>query len=256
MVNKKNTPEQGDAVKKGNNGLPLLKKKLSLFNLLSIIIIIAAIGVCLYFYVQYQKAQDSLKSQAPQTITQAQALIAKVGLLMELPKNEEPQIATVTDITKLKNQSFFTNAKDGDKVLIYTKSQLAVLYDPYANKIVTVGPISIGPKRVTPASPGAPFGVTPTPKPLRIAIYNGTTIPGLAKTIQSEIKLKMSYLTVTETANAAKTSYPQTMVIDITGNNLGEADQLASLLNASISNLPKGEINPTSADLLIILGKK
>lgn len=72
------------------------------------------------------------------------ALIDKVGALMVLPTGEEPVVATVTDPEKLKQQVFFTQAKKGDKVLIYSKAQKAILYDPVANKIIEVAPLSFG----------------------------------------------------------------------------------------------------------------
>lgn len=67
---------------------------------------------------------------------------AKLSRLMVLPTDETPTLATVSDPEKLKNQSFFANAKTGFKVLVYAKAQKAILFDPYINKIVEVAPIN------------------------------------------------------------------------------------------------------------------
>jgi hypothetical protein len=69
-------------------------------------------------------------------------IINEVGRLVILPQGEVPTIATITDLSKLKGQPFFDNAKVGDKVLIYTKAQKAILYDPASDKIVEIAPLS------------------------------------------------------------------------------------------------------------------
>ena len=71
-------------------------------------------------------------------------LVEKVGQLIVLPANEMPTVATVKNPENLRKQSFFANAKEGDRVLIYTVSKKAILYDPVANKIVEVAPLTIG----------------------------------------------------------------------------------------------------------------
>ena len=70
-------------------------------------------------------------------------LVDKVGDLMFLPIGEIPTIATVSEPEKLKNQEFFKDAKKGDKVLIYTNARKAILYDPLADKIITIAPVSL-----------------------------------------------------------------------------------------------------------------
>lgn len=70
----------------------------------------------------------------------------KVGKLIALPADETPTIATVEDKTKLADQAFFSAAENGDKLLIYTKAQKAIVYRPSTNQIINVGPISIDPQ--------------------------------------------------------------------------------------------------------------
>jgi hypothetical protein len=105
------------------------------------ILAVVAIGAAVYFYSQLSQLRAD-----PQKIAQEEvkSLVIKVGKLIVLPEGEEPTVATVTDPELLKDQPFFANAKTGDKVLIYTNARKAVLYNPEANKIIEVAPVSIG----------------------------------------------------------------------------------------------------------------
>jgi len=73
---------------------------------------------------------------------QSVKIIAAVGKLIVLPTDETPTIAVVTDPSKLQDQPFFSDAKQGDDVLIYTKSGKAILYDPTINKVIGMAPIN------------------------------------------------------------------------------------------------------------------
>jgi len=79
----------------------------------------------------------------PMRVTEMEnaALVAEVRALMVLP-DEQPTIATVTDLEKLKGQSFFDHAQVGFKVFVFTAAKKAVLYDPTAHKIVEVAPLT------------------------------------------------------------------------------------------------------------------
>jgi len=70
-------------------------------------------------------------------------LIAEVGKLLVLPKDEEPAMATVTDLAALKDKPFFAAARVGDKVLIYAKAGKAILYRPSERKIIAIGPVEL-----------------------------------------------------------------------------------------------------------------
>ncbi|MBI4058030.1 hypothetical protein HY405_01820 [Candidatus Microgenomates bacterium] len=116
---------------------------------LVLIIVIGGAGlVSLYFYDQNQRTQAELTKlrENPRAVAQEETsrLIEAVGKLVALPEGEVPTVATITDIDKLKSQSFFAKAGNGDKVLIYTQAKKAYLYDPDTNKILEIAPVNIG----------------------------------------------------------------------------------------------------------------
>src|SRR5258708_4719917 len=97
---------------------------------------IVIFGIGLFYFLQYQHAQNLLKNPVLASELEQEAIVSKVGKLTTLPPGELPTIAKVTDQTKLQDQEFFRDAKNGDIVLIYTKTKRIVLYDPLANKVV------------------------------------------------------------------------------------------------------------------------
>lgn len=123
-----------------------------LTTLLVILTLIVA-GFLFYKYNRSQKELASLTNPGQLTEEQKQKLIAEIGKLIELPIDEQPQIVTIADINKLKDQPFFAKAKNGDKVLIYTNNKKAYLYDPQAKKIIDVAPVSLGSGSAQPATP-------------------------------------------------------------------------------------------------------
>jgi len=122
-----------------------------------LILLVASSGLAYYFYSQFSAQRNISGQQTSQA--EVKALIEKVGHLILLPEGEDPTIATVVDPEKLKDQPFFANSEKGDKVLIYTRTQKAILYNPGSNKIVEVAPVSIG----NPPAPAASAAATPTP---------------------------------------------------------------------------------------------
>jgi hypothetical protein len=103
-----------------------------------VLLVIGLAGLSYYFYRNGYK----LNHAASSVHDDSAQVIAAVAKLMVLPEAEQPTIATVTDLSTLKNQAFFTHAQVGDKVLIYTASKKAILYSPKQNKIIEVAPVN------------------------------------------------------------------------------------------------------------------
>lgn len=133
-------------------------------TVIAIVVIVVLAGLSGFLFKKYHDSQNKVKQlqQDPNAAAKQAVsdLVSKVGKLAVLPTDETPTIATVTDPSKLKDQAFFTNAKTGDKVLIYTNAKKAFLYDPSTNKIVEIAPITIGDATGTTAAPAA---ATPAP---------------------------------------------------------------------------------------------
>ena len=105
------------------------------------VLLVAAAGAALYYWRQYADIK-----QNPEKISQQEVmrLVSLIGRHLILPEGETPTIATVTDPDRLKGKPFFAHAKQGDKVLIYATAKKAILYDPAADRIVEVAPLTIG----------------------------------------------------------------------------------------------------------------
>ncbi len=114
-------------------------------RIIGIVILLGAASVpSVYYYRKYQIARQQIANPVELSQTQTKDLIDAVGKLIELPADEQPTIATVTDADKLRSQAFFLNSQNGDRVLIYTTAKKAILYRPALNKIIEVAPVNIG----------------------------------------------------------------------------------------------------------------
>lgn len=152
------------------------------------VLFIAASGIATYAYHLYQQSEQKVKtlqnSNSKETSKlEAQKIIAAVGKLIVLPKDETPTIATVTDSTKLKNQPFFAKASNGDKILIYSKAKKAILFNPTQNVVVEVAPVNLGKNQeVAGTTASAPTQI-PTPTTV-VQVQPIVTYPPLEATIQ------------------------------------------------------------------------
>jgi uncharacterized protein HemX len=122
---------------------PAKKKNLLKGNTALIIVLIVAIGAAAFFYAKYQNTQNKLNHPDSLAKAQTSTLVEKVSKHVELPTGEQPTVATVSDVSKLSNQTFFANAKNGDKVLIYSKAKTAVLYRPSEDKVINIAPLNL-----------------------------------------------------------------------------------------------------------------
>jgi len=116
-------------------------KKQNIFFAIILLVVIISIGAAIVFYLKAERLQSESQTA---TVNDVQKIIEEVSKLIVLPKNEEPTVATISDAEKLRDQPFFANAKNGDKVLIYTKAQKAILYDPVKKIIIEVAPLNGG----------------------------------------------------------------------------------------------------------------
>jgi hypothetical protein len=215
--------------------------KKSVLLIVILILFLTAAGAAGYFYFKYQKSQEQIKNPNRAAQQETEALIEDMSKIIDLPKadikNGEPTLATVLDKGKLKDQPFFANAENGDKVLIYTKAKKAFLYRPSTNKVINVAPVSIG-----------------AGQEVKVAVLNGTGTSDLANSISNTIKTAYSAATISSTANAAKDDYNNTIVVDVSGDNADAAAAIAQAVKGDVASLPAGETAPEGADIVVLVG--
>jgi len=110
---------------------------------------VTVISVFVYRYVQTASTltlveSDEVKKEA-QVKKEVEGYVKKISTVMILPTGL-PTVATVADAEKLKQQPFFKEAINGDKVLIYTDSKRAILYRPSIEKVIDVTTLVEGTK--------------------------------------------------------------------------------------------------------------
>ena len=223
-------------------------------RLIKITLLLIVIVVAVYGFAKYQESQaelEKLKGNPSAVLGQeTKALVGKVSKLMELPEKENPTIAEITDVKKLKDQPFFAKAQNGDKVLIYSLSKKAILYRPSVDKIIEVASVNLGQAQAqeTPTLQQSGNGV-------RIAIYiSSTTSAEMTDKVEQQLKEQLPSVTVVLKDFTKRKNYYGTLIVNLGRQNQDIANQLKVILNGEIGQFPQGEIKP-DADFLVILGK-
>ena len=232
------------------------KGLLILINILLAILVLAAAGIAVFFYIRYQGSNLRENNQELQQIVE---IISKA---FKLP-DEEPTLATVTDREKLAEQGFFTNAENGDKVLIFRQAQKALLYRPSIKKIIDVVTVKITQDQKSTASGSAKKSSANlaqtqsndknAQEKVRVVLYNGTQQPGITQKLEDKITTEDLQIDIADKDNASKDNYAKTIVVDISGQYPEMAEELAILFSTSVEPLPAEE-TPPNADILIIAG--
>lgn len=235
---------------------PKIKKRWRII-LIGCVIFVAFMAPSYYFYNKYRELDIRLNNPQAARAGAVKDVVEQVGARIVLPKGETPQLVTVSDTGKLSGLPFFKNARNGDKVLLYESAKMAYLYRPSTKELINAAPI-IEPgaaleQSVTSEGSGSANQVTVTPSPVIVAVYNGTTTAGLARTTGEKIKAAYPQATLGVTANAAG-DHTATIVVDLKGTNKAVADTIAKAVGGQVSSLPEGEKAPANADILVIAG--
>ena len=223
-------------------------------TLVLLMLLVIAIGAAGYFY--YQSKHSAQIADAKEI----EELTGTIGQFVELPTNETPTLATVTDREKLSDQTFFMKAENGDKVLIYSQSGKAILYRPSTGKIVDMTSVNVN-QPTQENAPQVQAEATPSPQPteeaapaiVRIALLNGSQTIGITNKVENQMKTILPNAAVVSKESAKKNDYAKTVVVDITGNNQESAQKIAESLEGEVGTLPVGEAAPGEADVLVII---
>jgi len=134
-------PLQPAAPKKRRSLARFSKKRLA-----TIAVVVALLVIGLLGYGYFSTKNELSKLNDPQAAAQAEAedLAREIGRYLELPTDETPTLATVSDVSKLQEQLFFQKAQNGDRVLVYAQAQRAVLYRPSTKKVLEYAPVNLG----------------------------------------------------------------------------------------------------------------
>lgn len=234
-------------------------------GLLVLLLLLFLISV--YFYFQTSRLKKNLiiaqgnQRLASETDTsnikkedEVKQLVEAVGNLIVLPKDEQPTVATVADLEKLKNQPFFAEAEIGDKVLIYPNAQKAILYRPNINKIISLAPFVL-PKTTTEDGKMANTDQNQARDFLTIEIRNGSGKTGAANEMKNKLIQANSLFSVIKTGNS-QIVYSKNLLYIVPGRRytpVAEALSLKLGLNP-VLEFPSNEAS-TTADALLILGR-
>lgn len=124
------------------------KRRIWLLFTIAVIMILGALSLYVNSQLQVRALKKDLAKQQSNSNGQNKEvdkqLLEEVGKLIILPSGEQPTIATVSDLSKLKDKPFFNNAQIGDKVLIYLKAKKAILFRPSEHKIIELAPLVDG----------------------------------------------------------------------------------------------------------------
>ena len=107
-------------------------------------VVIVLIFVVVFGYFIWSKKQQNIITPIGQTAKieeQKRIVLTKVRTLVSLP-DEQPLFFTVSDSEVLKTkQDFFRNVENGDVLMVFEQSKLAILFRDKTNQIINIGPM-------------------------------------------------------------------------------------------------------------------
>lgn len=226
------------------------KQFISSIYLVPGLLLIGLIGIilCIYFFFQYQHAKSLLKNPTAAVQEEGKQIVDIIRTVVDVPTDELPTIATVTDVGKLVEQPFFATARDGDKVLVFGKAHKVILYRPSTKKVINISNLpSQASAQNTPSAPQ-----TQSQSPIRVVVLNGSKQDGLAGQTADVLTGTNKYVTVVKKYSAHKNTYEKTVVVYLSEQFKKDAEQIASQLNGlAVSSLPQGE-TVEDADIVVI----
>ena len=160
-------------------------------------------------------------------------LIISISKQLNISGDPNPAILTVIEKEKT-NQPFLEESQDGDKVLLYYKSQKAVLYRPAEAKIIKSGSF--------------------TPPAAKIQLRQGSSVEKRLTDVEALVS-KVANTKISTRDASTLNNYTQTVVVNVTGRYDNEAVAVAKALGTTLRTVPQIESIP-DADILVIVGAK
>jgi hypothetical protein len=197
------------------------------FRIINILVILALAGAAGYYFKKY----DDLKNSTPEKVQQAQTdqYIKEVGKLYSLPKNEKPTVGKVSDKEAIKKQyPVLDQVENGDVLIIYQDSKIALLYRPSTKKLIKVIPVSVS-------------------ESVKIKVIGKEADRAAVEKALTDSKLEYS-------KGDPKTALTGITIVDVKGTNAEQAKKLAEIAKGQVGTLPAGEDQPTDVDLVVYVG--
>ncbi len=94
-------------------------------------------------YINTKRELNKTKNPTQAAKEEAKDLVSKLAGYLALPAKEQPTVATVKDRDQLQDAALKDAVKNGDKILVYAKAQVIVVYRPSTNKIVLFQPLNL-----------------------------------------------------------------------------------------------------------------
>jgi hypothetical protein len=201
-------------------------------------------------------AQQSL---VPVDKAQVQEFLDKLQSIALVPLDEAPTLATIVDISKLREEAFFKNAEIDDKLFVYQQAQLAILYRPSVEKIVNMATLfdQSGGKAKSPASPQVQGSSTQATSgaqlQYKLAVYFATDSSLLRAKVGKALNT-MPSIEVVKEALTRETTYTGVTIVDLKGGQSTIVTELVKKLGGEKGSLPEGEDKP-DADILAIVAE-
>lgn len=93
------------------------------------------------YYQHYTSPDEAFKREAKAYETNYKEMMSEADKQVDLPKDEIPVMAAVSDENAVRNQEFFQDAKNGDRIILYKKNKKAFLYRPSTKKVIAQAPL-------------------------------------------------------------------------------------------------------------------
>lgn len=120
------------------------KTRSKIIVVLNILLILSLMTGIVFLYIKYAESHamvsklSTAEGQQEFNKKELYAILADMRRLVELPSGEEPSIATMVNVDKVKNIEFYNNAQNGDRVVEYSDSKIRYIYRPSNKTIINV----------------------------------------------------------------------------------------------------------------------
>lgn len=188
-----------------------------------------------------------------ETLNDLSKLVQQVGRHILVVDPQMPSVATIENADELrtKNPYFYSNAQNGDRLLIWRDK--AVLYSPTRDVVLSVLPVFVA-DVVNLNAPTSGQQMSDSKEVSLVEVRNGSGISGLGKTVAAKVQSNgMSVLPPFDAR--AKTRYAKTFIYVAPGKSLPQtAQKLKDLVGGEIVTSLPAEEGEMRGDVLVMIG--